>query len=107
MTEQTLINGYESLALIMGQMLHSAKQQHWDQLTDLESFYLDKLQQLRQVEAGMTLSAPTKARKLSIIHRILADDREVKDLSNPWMNKLSCMMHGVSIDARLSRSYGM
>lgn len=107
MNEQTLINGYESLALIMGQMLHSAKQQHWDQLTDLESFYLDKLEQLKQLEAAIHLSAATKARKLSIIHRILADDREVKDLSNPWMNKLSCMMHGASVEARLSRSYGM
>lgn len=102
-----LIQRYELLAKVMREMLGAARQQDWDRVTELETFYTVQVEQLKVQEQGMVLLEADKARKLSIIKSILADDCEIRALLDPWMARLSKLMHGSRMEAKLNRSYGV
>jgi flagellar protein FliT len=95
------------LAKVMREMLAAARLQQWDRLSELETFYTMQAEQLKVQENRMDLPADVQAHKLSIIKAILADDREVRALINPWMDRLSKLMNGANMEAKLNRSYGM
>ena len=103
---QALIQRYELLAKVMREMLSAARLQDWERVTELETFYTVQVEQLKVQEAGMLLQEEVKARKLSIIKAILADDNEIRALLDPWMARLSKLMHGNHMEAKLNRSYG-
>jgi len=104
---QVLIQRYEMLAKVMHEMLTAAKQQNWDRVTELETFYTMQAEQLKVQENRMALPDDLQSQKISIIKAILADDREVRALVNPWMDRLSKLMNGAHMEAKLNRSYGM
>lgn len=104
---KTLIQRYELQANVMREMLGAARLQDWDRLTELEAFYTRQIEQLKLLEAGILLPEADKARKLNIIKAILADDREIRGLLDPWMARLSHLMQGSHMEAKLNRSYGV
>jgi len=102
-----LIQRYELLAKVMHEMLGAARQQDWDRLTELETFYTVQVEQLKVQEGETRLPEAEQAHKLSIIKSILADDREIRALLDPWMARLSKLMQGAHMEAKLNRGYGV
>lgn len=102
---QILIQRYEALAKVMHEMLTAAQQQNWDRVTELETFYTVQAEQLKVQEKNVILPAAVQAQKLSIIKAILADDSEMRALIHPWMHKLTQLMQGAHMEAKLNRSY--
>lgn len=106
MDSQEIITLYEAVAEITDQMLAAARAGDWDQLTELESRCFNHVQTLKDGEAPVALSGRTRERKVAIIHKILADDREIRNLTEPWMAQLSALINSSSTERKLSNAYG-
>ena len=106
MDSQEIISLYETVADIVDQMLAAARAGDWDHLSELETHCARHVQTLRNDESPIALSGPIRERKVEIIHKILADDREIRNLTEPWMAQLSALMNSASAERKLSNAYG-
>lgn len=106
MNEQEIIYLYENVASITDQMLASAKVGDWDNLVALESRCADQIHILKTSEPPAPLSGESRNRKVAIIKKILADDREIRSLTQPWMEKLSLLINSSNTERKLNRVYG-
>lgn len=101
---------YEKVAHLTAEMRVAAESRDWEQLEKLESDCGSHVDMLRHHEAGtdanLALSAEHKQRKLHIIKQILADDRAIREITEPWMTELSKLMSSTSTARKLSQSYG-
>lgn len=96
----------EAVAELTNQMLLAAREQDWDRLTDLESSCAQYIEQLKIMKDALPLSSEAQKRKVASIKRILADDREIRNLVSPWMARLSVMINSSQTEKKLTRAYG-
>lgn len=106
MNDDDVISLYESVSDLTARMLAAAQSGDWDHLVELESDCASRVQVLRDGEALASLSGERRMRKVAIIKKILADDRAIRDLTSPWMAKLSAMMQSTGTERRLVNAYG-
>lgn len=106
MNSQEVISLYETVAVITDQMLAAARQGDWDRLVELETRCASHVETLRRGEAPVALTGESRLRKVQIINKILADDREIRNLTEPWMTQLSRMMNSAGTERKLSQAYG-
>lgn len=93
-TNDDTISLYEKVAELTAQMLAAARLQDWKKLAELEgacAYYAQKITQQTPREA---LTGSALERKIATIKQILADDRQIRDLTQPWMARLSAIMEG-------------
>lgn len=107
MNSEEIISVYESVADITEQMLAAARDSDWERLAALESRCASHVRTLEKGEPRSALTGAMRERKLTIIQRILADDREIRNITEPWMAQLSSLMNNASTERKLSMSYGM
>lgn len=93
MSNDDILGLYESVADITNQMLEAAKQEDWAQLAALETQCREYVSKMQKIDKTQPLSGPALQRKLASVTRILADDREIRNLTDPWMVKLAGMLH--------------
>jgi flagellar protein FliT len=65
---------------------------------------------VRQLKAngdGQPLAGQERVRKVNAIRKMLASDRQIRDLTQPWMARLSSMMNNNATERRLARAYGV
>lgn len=107
MERQNTIVVYESVAEVMKQMLHAARMQDWDRLTELEQSCAQQVETLKSMEESsiQPLSSEFQRRKVATIKSILADDREIRNLVSPWMVRLSALMSSNHKEQRLAQAY--
>ena len=96
---------YEKVAKLTSQMLVAAKQQDWDTLTELEEHCAMCVAHLTQIEDTLPLSSEARARKLASIKSILADDREIRNIVSPWMERLNKLINNYHVESKLTQSY--
>lgn len=96
----------EAVAELTNQMLLAAREQDWDRLTDLEGSCAQYIEQLKIMKDALPLSSEAQKRKVASIKRILADDREIRNLVSPWMARLSVMINSSQTEKKLTRAYG-
>ena len=106
MNSQEVIALYETVAVITDQMLTAAKRGDWDQVAVLESRCASHVAVLREGEPPARLTGEIRVRKVQIIKQILADDRQIRDIAEPWMAKLSQMINSTGAERKLSHAYG-
>ena len=106
MNEQEIIYLYENVASITDQMLTAARVGDWDHLVTLESRCTDQVNILKTSEPPAPLSDKSRERKVEIIKKILADDKEIRNITEPWMNKLSTLINSTGAERKLNRAYG-
>ena len=97
---------YEKVASITEQMLGAARSNDWEMLEQLESDCSVHVRALKEHESPIELPLSLKERKICLIKKILADDRAIRDLTEPWMLQLTKFMHSTSPTRMLSNSYG-
>lgn len=96
MSYLNVLSLYESVAEVTGHMLLAAQEQDWDKLSELEGYCAQYVEKLKIYEQTEPLTGEAHARKLACIKRILADDREIRNLMAPWMVKLNTMLNNSS-----------
>jgi flagellar protein FliT len=106
MDSQQILSTYEAVSALTGKMLAAAQVRDWENLARLESDCASHVRRLRDVEADAPLSGETRERKVAIIHQILAHDRAIRDLTEPWMAQLSALMNNAGTERKLAVAYG-
>jgi flagellar protein FliT len=107
MTGQDIVSVYEAMVGITDQMLAAATDNDWDRLAQLELQCAACVRQLKTGGDGQPLAGQERVRKVDAIRRMLASDRKIRDLTQPWMARLSSMMNNNATERRLARAYGI
>lgn len=106
MNSDQVISLYETVSELTGKMLQAAASRDWENLAELESDCASKIQILKDGEAVAALTGQTRLRKVAIIRQILAHDRQIRDLTAPWMAELSALINSTGTQRRLADAYG-
>ena len=105
MNSEQVISLYETVSDITARMLVAAQSRDWENLVGLESDCASTIQVLKEGEPPAPLSGQSRTRKIAIIHKIMAHDREIRNLTEPWMAELAALMHNAGTERKLSRAY--
>lgn len=106
MDSKEVISLYETVATITDQMLAAARNGDWEELIALEARCTRHVATLKAGEPLAPLTGPVRERKVQIIQKILSDDREIRNITEPWMVELSRMMSSVGTERKLNHAYG-
>lgn len=79
---------YEDILAITGQMLKAARNADWERLIILENECRGLTKKLIINDNNKILNNKLRQRKQEIIQQILADDAEIRSLTQPWMVQL-------------------
>lgn len=107
MNSDQVISLYETVSELTAKMLLAAQSRDWESLAVLESDCASHVQQLKTGEPVAPLNGAIRARKVRIIHQILAHDRAIRDLTSPWMAELACLINSTGAARKLSAAYGV
>jgi len=103
MSSEEVIVVYETLSRLTRQMLAAARSRDWETLQRLERDCASQIGMLRDGQPP-PLSGELRARKVRLLQSILADDREIRAITEPWMEQLSLLMQGPRTGAQGRRS---
>lgn len=106
MDSQEVISLYETVAGITDKMLAAARNGDWEELIALEARCAGHVATLKAGEPPVPLTGNVRERKVQIIQKILSDDREIRNITQPWMENLSNMMSSVGTERKLNHAYG-
>jgi len=106
MNSEEIILVYESVADITEQMLAAARNSDWEHLAALESRCAGHVRTLEKSEPRSALTGMMRERKITIIQKILADDREIRNITEPWMAQLTSLMNNTHTERKLYMAYG-
>jgi flagellar protein FliT len=105
---------YENMAVISEQMLVAARNANWELLSVLENRSSQYLAQLNQngIEGVVetqndNTNDALRERKVAIIKKILADDRDIRNLTEPRLTELSDLIKNTRNERKLVRAYGV
>jgi flagellar protein FliT len=106
MENQDILEVYEGVAAITTRMLDAARTGDWEQLAELESHCSSQVAALRKFDSPTALTGPDRDKKVEIIRKILADDQQIRSITEPWMKQLATMMQSTGTERKLSQAYG-
>jgi flagellar protein FliT len=106
MTSQEVVSVYESMVSLTDQMVRAAESSDWDRLVLLEQECAAHVRRLKDFEPQDALDAANRERKVSAIRQMLDDDRRIRDLTMPWMARLTALINSNGAERRLARAYG-
>jgi len=105
MNSQEVVSLYETVAVITDQMLTAARSANWVQLAKLEKICAGHIETIKSGEKEVA-KGEMRERKIKIIQKILADDREIRNITEPWMARLSMQINNVGAKRKLANAYG-
>lgn len=105
MCASQIISDYESLSNLTGQMREAAVQGDWDHLLEMEAQCKQHVAHMRLLEDDEFLDEATRKLKVSFIHSILANDAEIRQRTEVWMQQLQRILHNNHQETRLQQTY--
>ena len=105
MNSPRIITNYETILAITGQMLDAARNDDWERLVALEKDCKKLVEELIAENYGLPLSSQLQRRKAEIIRKVLADDAEIRNITEPWMMQLQNLLRSAGRERKLSRAY--
>lgn len=105
MNSPQCIAAYESILAFTGQMLDAARNDDWDRLVALEKDCKRLVDELIEENHGEPLSSRFQQRKAEIIRKVLADDAEIRSITEPWMAQLQNFLGSAGRERKLSQAY--
>ncbi len=91
MNSNDVLSMYENIAGLTNQMVVAARSGDWERLSVLEN-QCASAASATLVGAVPALSGSTRARKFDLIKQIMANDRAIGNITEPWMAQLSRTM---------------
>ncbi len=90
MTSNEVLSMYENIAGLTSKMAVAANAGDWNDLARLES---ECAVQARAVDTGVpALDGAPRLRKIDLLKQIMANDRAIREVTEPWMAQLSNVM---------------
>lgn len=106
MTIQDVLSVYAAMADLTEQMVQAAQRSDWDALVLLEQRCAAHVQTLREQEPQQPMSGAERERKIELIRQMLNADRQIRDLTMPWMAQLSKLINATGTERRIVNAYG-
>jgi flagellar protein FliT len=100
-----MIATYEAILAITGQMLEAARNDDWDRLVALEKDCKRLVGELIAGNNGQPLGSQFQQRKAEIIRKVLADDAEIRTMTEPWMAQLQNILGSAGRAQKLGQAY--
>ena len=100
-----VIENYEYLSSLTAKMREAATQNKWDDLVELEKQCSQRVAFMKAQDASTPLDEKTRLRKVALIRKILADDAEIRNQTDPWMSQLQRIIQSVGQERRLLEAY--
>jgi flagellar protein FliT len=91
----SLIEHYEAIAAASRRMLDAARRGDWDQVGREEDRCRTLISGLKRADAAGYASIGRRQR-LAVLRTVLADDAEIRELSEPWLKQLEALLGGHS-----------
>jgi flagellar protein FliT len=85
-------------------MLTAAREGRWDDLIELETARQKVMQNTKEVDTSVPDVAQV-ARKKELIGNILANDAQIRALTQAWMGELESVLTSVQVERKLIRAY--
>ncbi|MDB5799883.1 MAG: flagellar-like protein [Rhodocyclales bacterium] len=107
MQDNTLAH-YETMCRLTGMMVEAAREGDWGLLGSLEQEVATLRNQLQAEDAEgirFDLSEAQRMRKRDLILRMLADDREIRRHTEPWMASVRSLLAGSSLERNVRKAY--
>ncbi|QOJ22757.1 MAG: flagellar protein FliT [Gammaproteobacteria bacterium] len=105
MNSAQTLETYDAILATTGKMLAAAQNNEWDQLIQLENECRQLTESLIQNDQEPILDKELLQKKVKIIHQILADDAQIRAITEPWMLKLQDMLNISSRTRNLELAY--
>lgn len=106
----TTLTTYEAMSGLSSQMVEAARANDWDRLVLLEREVAELRDHLIFLEPLGSPDIPTSQeehdRKVMLIKKLLADDREVRLHTEPWMEAVRTLLAGNTRERNLRAAYG-
>lgn len=93
---------YERIADITSLMLVAVRAKDWQKIAELEALCAIETKKITSTTPE-PLTGAALDRKIASIHKILAHDREIRDLLNPWMLKMDALLSGKTNSKAISK----
>ena len=106
LNSQEVIHLYEKVSDITDQMLLAARSGDWDKVVALESHCAGHVERLKAQEPQEPLPLEARDTKVRIIKKILEDDRQIRNIMQPWMAQLAVLINSTGTERKLSKAYG-
>ncbi|MCY0914863.1 flagellar protein FliT [Massilia antarctica] len=92
MTSNEVLSMYENIAGLTGKMAVAAKAGDWHGLAHLET---QCAQQAAATKTGVpALDGAPRMRKIDLLKQIMANDRAVREITEPWqLSDVMCATH--------------
>jgi len=107
MTNTQVIAIYENVLAVTAPLRDAARAADWDLLVKREQEcrqLVDKLLNTRS-EIDIVLDPQLRRRQVEIIRKVLADDAEIRNLTEPWMQRLQHLLTSVGQERKLHDAY--
>ncbi|MDP1604820.1 MAG: flagellar protein FliT [Legionella sp.] len=106
MTGDEIIQTYEAILAVTREMLEAAHQGNWELLAAREHACRELVEKLMSVRADGQLGPEARRRKVEIIRKVLADDAEIRNLTEPWLARLQHLLTSTGQERKLYSAYG-
>ena len=103
--DHQVIENYESLSTLTGQMRMAATRGEWDDLVELEKKCSQRVADMKVQDASTPIDEATRLRKVELIRKILADDAEIRNHTEAWMAQLQQIIQGTAQERRVRQAY--
>ena len=104
--EEQIVERYTRMADASRRMLCAARDDDWDRVCEVEKECTELIAELSTMGDLVPSDPELRQQKLGLMKRVLADDAEIRMLSQPWLRKLEALMRSPQTVARLDRAYG-
>lgn len=101
-----ILQYYEAVARLSGQMLEAARHGQWDELVELEHQRDAVLSELRADAAKEVIPDAVAARVSDLIKAILVADSETGSLVLSWRGELHELLASMGTERKLFQAYG-
>jgi flagellar protein FliT len=106
MPPQQVMQLYEGISRLMGEMVKAAHAHDWELLRDLENRCRPLTHALMAEEPGTELPDEYKRDKFQLLRKILDDDAAIRAVTQSWMSELQALIGNTSARQKLNRTYG-
>jgi flagellar protein FliT len=105
MDDTQTINTYEEILITTNKMLVAAQNSEWEELIGLEKECKSLTNKLVANNSGNMLSNELQQKKIEIIHQVLANDAQIRLITEPWMKQLQNMLNTAKHENNLQQAY--
>jgi flagellar protein FliT len=100
-----VLNYYQSIAHKSSEMLAAAQAGNWDLLCMKEEECAHLIAELKAIGSSIMDDDAEKRERIQLLKKILADDAQIRELTEPWLKQLESLLRGAGNAKKLNSTY--